>query len=239
MAATTTGEKENSSGIFSRLFSRGERARGSGRVSRLRSAFSNERLIALAILIGVVAIRLQDPLPLETLRLKVFDYYQQLKPREIPKNSPIVIIDLDDSSLSEIGQWPWPRTTIALMLRRLFESGVAVVGFDIVFAEPDRMSGQQVAKSMPGLDDTTRKRLSKMRSNDEVLAEMVRLTKRVVLGQGNAAASKIQNIKPIPSSVFQRTLGRTFPKPETFVPKTLALVQNIPELEKAVFNTNR
>jgi adenylate cyclase len=234
--ATTPAVREP--GIFSRLFRRRERVRGSGRVSRFRHAFNNERLIALAILIGVVAIRLQDPLPLEILRLKVFDYYQQLKPREIPKNSPIVIIDLDDSSLSEIGQWPWPRTTVALMVRRLFEKGVAAVGFDIVFAESDRMSGGQVAKSMPGLDDTTRKRLSSMRSNDDVLAEMIRLTKRVVLGQGAARSTEMQNIRPMPSSVFQRTPGFDIRKPETFVPKTFGLIRNIPELEKAVLDTN-
>jgi adenylate cyclase len=237
MADDVAAKDEAPKGILSRLFRRGERARGSGRVSRFRRAFSNDRLIGLTILAALVAVRLADPLPLEILRLKVFDYYQQLKPREIPKNSPVVIIDLDENSLKEVGQWPWPRTTVAEMVRKLFEKGVVVVGFDVVFAESDRMSGPIVAKSMPGLDDTTRERLSSMKSNDDVFADIIRASKRVVLGQGALYASKeLQKITPMPSSVFQRTPGAKFRKPEHFLPKTLGMVRNLPELEKAVLD---
>ena len=237
MADEATANEEAPKGILSRLFRRKERARGSGRTSRFRRAFSNDRLIGLVILAAVVAVRVADPLPLEILRLKVFDYYQQVKPREIPKNSHVVIIDLDDSSLTEIGQWPWPRTTVATMIRKLFEKGVAVVGFDIVFAEPDRMSGPSVAASMPGLDDTTRERLSSMKSNDEVFADIVRGTKRVVLGQASVyVATELQKVIPMPSSVFQRTTRAGVPKPEVFAPNTVRLIRNIPELEKAVLD---
>ncbi len=230
-----TGQAVGKAGIR-RLFRRRERTRGSGRISRFRQIFSSDRLIALAVLCSAIAMYLADPLPLQIFRLKVFDYYQQLKPRNIPENSPVVIIDLDEQSLKEIGQWPWPRTTVAQLLVNLFRNGVAVVGFDIVFAEPDRMSGSQVAKSLPGLSAELRAQLSSMKSNDEVLADIVRRARRVVLGQGASSGGDINDRPPMPSSVFQRTPGLEYRKPESFVPATKGLIRNVPELEAAVLD---
>lgn len=54
----------------------------------------------------------------------------------------IVIVDLDEKSLAEVGRWPWSRNRMAEMLDELFDrQKVALVGFDIVFAEPDDSSG--------------------------------------------------------------------------------------------------
>ncbi len=54
----------------------------------------------------------------------------------------IVIVDLDESSLERVGRWPWGRDKLAALATELFErQGVAVLGFDVVFAEPDTSSG--------------------------------------------------------------------------------------------------
>ncbi len=54
----------------------------------------------------------------------------------------VVIVDIDEKSLAEIGRWPWSRNVIARMMDQLFDKyGVAAVGFDVVFAEPDTSSG--------------------------------------------------------------------------------------------------
>jgi adenylate cyclase len=54
----------------------------------------------------------------------------------------IVIVDLDEKSLAEIGRWPWGRNRMAELVDGLFDGQqVAMVGFDIVFAEPDESSG--------------------------------------------------------------------------------------------------
>lgn len=50
---------------------------------------------------------------------------------------PIVIVDVDEASLSAIGQWPWRRSVVARMVSQLTDQGAAVVGFDVVFAEPE------------------------------------------------------------------------------------------------------
>ncbi len=51
---------------------------------------------------------------------------------------PVVIIDIDEASLAKVGRWPWSRRKIAELTTNLIERGKpAVVGFDVVFAEPD------------------------------------------------------------------------------------------------------
>jgi adenylate cyclase len=54
----------------------------------------------------------------------------------------IVIVDIDEKSLGEVGQWPWARNRLAALVDELFDrQKVALLGFDIVFAEPDESSG--------------------------------------------------------------------------------------------------
>jgi adenylate cyclase len=54
----------------------------------------------------------------------------------------IVIVDIDENSLAEVGRWPWPRHKLSTMVENLFNHyKVNVIGFDIVFAEPDESSG--------------------------------------------------------------------------------------------------
>ena len=54
----------------------------------------------------------------------------------------IAILDIDEKSLGEIGRWPWGRDVMAALMDKLFERyGIRLIGFDIVFAEPDDSSG--------------------------------------------------------------------------------------------------
>jgi adenylate cyclase len=54
----------------------------------------------------------------------------------------IVIVDLDEKSLAEVGRWPWGRNKMAQLVNTLFEQQkIAVLGFDVVFAEADESSG--------------------------------------------------------------------------------------------------
>ena len=50
----------------------------------------------------------------------------------------VVIVDIDEKSLREIGQWPWPRNIVARLVSGIHAAGAHVMGFDIVFAEKDR-----------------------------------------------------------------------------------------------------
>ncbi|RJX30065.1 MAG: adenylate/guanylate cyclase domain-containing protein [Desulfurivibrio sp.] len=57
-----------------------------------------------------------------------------------PVSGEVVIVDIDDGSLARIGQWPWPRKTVAELAAQIRAAGARVIGFDMVFAEPDRTS---------------------------------------------------------------------------------------------------
>lgn len=61
----------------------------------------------------------------------------------------IVILDIDEKSLKEEGRWPWSRDRLALLMDKLFDrDGVAVAGFDVVFAEKDESSGYKVLQGL-------------------------------------------------------------------------------------------
>ena len=79
---------------------------------------STSILIPLALIAAGIAVRIADPVPLQTLRGSTFDLFQRLQPRTYHPN-PVRVIDIDDQSLQRIGQWPWPRTTIADLIERL------------------------------------------------------------------------------------------------------------------------
>lgn len=59
---------------------------------------------------------------------------------QTPVSGSVVIVDIDDASLAGIGQWPWPRNTVAALVAQIHQAGARVIGIDIVFAEPDRTS---------------------------------------------------------------------------------------------------
>src|ERR1700677_2463641 len=155
------------------------------RLARWARAFGVARAVCIVLLFALVALRLIDPRPLEELRLRTFDLFQHLRPRE-QSIRPVVIADIDEASLKEIGQWPWPRTTVADLVTRLSELGAVAVGFDILFAEPDRMSPAIAEKSFRGIDAETRAKLDSLPNNDDVLAEAIKHA-RVVVGQAGAA----------------------------------------------------
>jgi adenylate cyclase len=74
----------------------------------------------------------------------------------------IIIVDIDEKSLAEVGRWPWGRNQLAALVDELFaRQKVALVGFDVLFAEPDESSGlkrlrqlaQSELKDQPGFSD--------------------------------------------------------------------------------------
>jgi adenylate cyclase len=96
-------------------------------------------LAGLAVCLLLTGLRWLDPAPLKDLRDATLDVYQQMQPRSSGE-TPVAIVVIDDDSLKEIGQWPWPRRRMADLADRLFGLGAASVAFDVLFSEPDRFS---------------------------------------------------------------------------------------------------
>lgn len=105
-------------------------------------------LVTLAALAGLAGIRAIDPPFLQAVRELSFDYYQRLAPRGY-QDSPVRVVDIDDTSLALYGQWPWPRDRMAEIVNTLNSMGAAAIAFDVIFAEADRSSPRQLALSLP------------------------------------------------------------------------------------------
>jgi adenylate cyclase len=196
-------------------------------LSRWGRRFGLARGLALLLLIALAALRIFDPLPIQELRVRVFDLFQVLQPREATER-PVVIIDIDEQSLKSVGQWPWPRTRIADLITRLTQMGALVIAFDVVFAEPDRMSPSVAADEFRDLDDATRTKLRSLPSNDAVFADSLK-NSRVVLGESGLpfAVPQPEGVKP---PIGLATMGGD---PRPFLLNFPGLLRNVPQLEQA------
>ncbi len=74
-------------------------------------------------------------------RLDAWYYDRLLASSELAPDDGIVIVAVDEHSLEQIGQWPWPRAVHAALIDRLTRAGVRGIAFDILFSEPDRDGG--------------------------------------------------------------------------------------------------
>lgn len=110
--------------------------------------FLNLFLVINIILALLISVRLWDPLPVQIVRTSLFDLYQRLAPRQTGK-LPVTVVDIDEKSLNELGQWPWPRTILAELVENISIAQPLVIGFDMLFAEPDRLSLSNLVKLLP------------------------------------------------------------------------------------------
>ena len=101
----------------------------------------NAYAICLVVTIAMVLLRILDPFFIETARLKGIDYYQNKQEKVLSEN--IAIVEIDENSLDEYGQWPWDRRLIASGITKAFESGAQLVVVPILFAEKDRLGGDE------------------------------------------------------------------------------------------------
>ncbi len=123
-----------------------------------------------------------DPPVLRDLGNLVFDGYQRLAPRQWDPASPVRIVDVDDESLARLGQWPWPRSTIAAIVARLGALGAAVLAFDVVLAEPDAASPEAIVRRLPTTPGRTalEHELAGVKPNDDRLAEAIARTPTIL-----------------------------------------------------------
>lgn len=100
----------------------------------------------LCLVLALVTVRVIDPLPVRALRLAYFDYLQVVSPREY-RDMPVRVVDIDEAALAKFGQWPWSRDLVADLVDELSDLGAAVIAFDILFAEQDRLSPASLVKN--------------------------------------------------------------------------------------------
>ncbi|MEQ1917887.1 MAG: adenylate/guanylate cyclase domain-containing protein [Elusimicrobiota bacterium] len=161
------------------------------------------------------------------LQHRAFDVFQQLRPR-VYSDAGVRIVDLDDESLAKLGQWPWPRTQVAKLERRLQDLGAAVTVYDIFFAEPDRTSPRRIAATWPGTPEfaALKDRVARLPDHDALLAKALKDGRSVL---GYALTSDHNDIKPAVKAAF--SFGGDGPLSYTTTMR--GAVVNLPVLEAA------
>jgi adenylate cyclase len=187
-------------------------------------------MLLLLLLAGLVYLRLNDPATIKHWRQLTFDKYNQLMPR-LPGHS-VAIIDIDEESLKRYGQWPWPRPLIGEIPVLLKKMGAKAVAFDMVFAEKDRTSPQEIAKNLkdvPNLD-TAREILQALPDNDEVFAKKIAEAGNVITGF--VAATGVTNTNVTIKQDMKRDMFS--PEPNQFLsPAPLYYTNSLPVIVKA------
>lgn len=128
----------------------------------------------------------------------VFDGYNKLYPREATND--VVIVDLDENSLRQIGQWPWPRDIVAKLTDNLNDMGAKVIAFDMVFAEEDRTSPPKVAQRLPdGKEYAEAKEvIMSLPDYDSIFIESIKKNGNVVTGFTSADENETRRIPYFP-----------------------------------------
>jgi CHASE2 domain-containing sensor protein/nitrogen-specific signal transduction histidine kinase len=90
--------------------------------------------VITTLLLGCITLALSVTGALSRIDNVIFDAAQQHTSRDIPAD--VVLVTIDEQSLSTLGRWPWSRRMHAQLIERLQADGAKVIGFDVMFAEP-------------------------------------------------------------------------------------------------------
>tara|TARA_B100000575_G_scaffold269801_1_gene249756 strand:+ start:1655 stop:3583 length:1929 start_codon:yes stop_codon:yes gene_type:complete len=128
----------------------------------------------------LTGIRIDNSDTVKTLRYKTWDYFQQIQPREVVSDS-VTVVNITEDDLKKYGQWPWPRHVMAMLHATISDAGAILVNYNILFAEPDRMSGVEYLKSMPMTNELREQLGSVLLDTDAIFSTVLKESDRSVL----------------------------------------------------------
>ncbi|MCW7538969.1 adenylate/guanylate cyclase domain-containing protein [Aquabacterium sp. A7-Y] len=172
------------------------------------------RLAFAAAALLVMLLHASGLVPLEPVRRLDAVLYDIRLRATLPEtlDERIVIVDIDEKSMAEFGRWPWGRDRMAQLMRELTgRQQVRLVGFDIVFAEPDRSSGlpqlerlaQHELKDQPQFQAELGK-LRRALDHDALFADALR-GQPVVLGYYFSSDREARKSGALPQPVMERS----------------------------------
>lgn len=142
----------------------------------------------------------------------------------------VVIIDIDERSLKNEGQWPWSRNKISLLIEKLTQANVGLVGYDMIFAEEDRTSPKKLIANYPCNED-----FNNIEDYDEIFANTI-LNSPSILGYQflfNDDVHKNKNGPEIPGIIIEK--NKTDGLSMLIKPKDVLL--NIPVLQNSAYSS--
>ena len=136
--------------------------------------------MVIAFAVVLTGVRIDNSDTVKTLRYKTWDHFQYVHPRQTLSDS-VTVVNVTEEDLKRYGQWPWPRHVMAMLHAKLVDNGAMLVNYNILFAEPDRMSGTEYLKSMP-MNNELREQLGKvLLDTDAVFSIVLKESKKAIL----------------------------------------------------------
>ncbi len=105
----------------------------------------------LAVTLGIALLAFFENNLFRSMDLFFYDRYLQMgasRDLSSPVSGPITIVDINETSLSAVGQWPWPRYRLARLVHLIHQSEPRAMGMDILFPEPDTSSLQHITRRL-------------------------------------------------------------------------------------------
>ena len=137
-----------------------------------RPSYGRISAVGLLLLAALAALIGSEPRWNLRFQSAWFDTYQLLKPREIV-STPVTVVEIDEKSLARLGQWPWPRTVLAELVRDIERERPAAIGVDILMPEPDRLSPEHLLARARQRDPVLASRLDALPSSDSELGSAI------------------------------------------------------------------
>jgi serine phosphatase RsbU (regulator of sigma subunit)/CHASE2 domain-containing sensor protein len=175
----------------------------------------------------LTALRSAIATPFVTGRQLLFDSYQRLAPR-VRTTQPVTIVEIDEQSLKQVGQWPWPRNRLATLIDAIAVHQPAAIGLDMYMPEIDQTSPPRVAANLPPEQARLARALADLPSHEAELARALRAAPTVLGAAGFdfATFTTTSGLRTAPIAVAG---GDPLPHLRRF-PQVLA---SLPELQTA------
>jgi adenylate cyclase len=185
-------------------------------------------ILPLAVLLLALGARVAAPDRLDRLMLISFDLYQRIAPRA-STDSPVRIVDIDNDSLKQYGQWPWPRSLDAELVDKLSAAGAAIIAFDIVFSEPDRTSPKLLLDGLKQRGEVNSETVQLLSALPDPDAQLVAAIKAVPTVIGFILAEHGDTAKPLAKAGFAFAGSEPLGHVDGFP----AAINDLPELQQA------
>jgi len=185
-------------------------------------------LLTLGLLAAAIGLE-----PVWTARLQSFwfDSFQRFQSRTV-ESTPAMVVEIDERSIDALGQWPWPRTLLAKLIRDIEQYQPAAIGIDIWMPEADRLSPQQLLAAARQKDPVLAERLAALPSNDAELAAAIGAGP-VVLGMIASPDATGKTLRAPPFMIAAAKAHASMEASSLDIGHVKGVLPNIDELEQA------
>ena len=146
-------------------------------------------IIFLILLFFLIVLKTINPSFIKSISYLSFDLYQKIFPLD-KQDSKVVIINIDEKSLSKFGQFPWNRSIFAKIIENVNRSNPKVIGFDIFFTEKDKQTPEEIIKAYNILSSDVINYLTNIQSHDERFRQQLDVSNSVLAVLGSKVASE-------------------------------------------------